>query len=85
MAGGGFFHQRKFTAASRDFPLGTMLRVYCPATDTTIFVRVTDRGPWGNRYKLDLSKSAFEGLRLDLRLGWAWVTVSKASPADVVD
>lgn len=80
MAGGGKFHQSKLTAASRDFPLGTTLRVSCLETGKTVTVRVTDRGPWGRRYKLDLSKAAFEALGLNLNSGWTWVTVAKASP-----
>lgn len=81
-ASGQVFHQKALSAASRDFPLGTILRVYCPATDASIDVEVTDRGPWGKKFKLDLSKAAFEALGVSTRRGFAWVTVSKAPPVD---
>lgn len=78
MANGARFRQSHLTAASRAYPLGTILSVSCPSTGRTIEVEVTDRGPWYRRYKLDLSKAAYKALGLDPRRGWAWVTVHKA-------
>lgn len=85
MAGGGKFHQARITAASRQYPLGTILRVRSVSSGNSILVPVTDRGPWGTRYQLDLSKAAFRALGIDLRAGWGWVTVSKAPPGEVDD
>lgn len=76
-ASGSVFHQLHLTAASLQYPLGTLIRIYCPETEASIIVEVTDRGPWGTRYKLDLSKAAFEALGIPLTKGWAWVIVEK--------
>lgn len=78
MSNGEQFHQSIVTAASLRFPLGTMVRVRSIRTGKEIVVKITDRGPWGKRYSLDLSKAAFRALGLSPRSGWGWVTVEKA-------
>lgn len=79
MAGGGKFHQSVPTAASRKFPLGTMVRVVSIKTGKSITVKVTDRGPWGRKFQIDLSKAAFRALGMDPAAGWGWVTVSNST------
>lgn len=51
------------TAAHRDLPLGTILRVTLRDGTKSVYVRVNDRGPYGSRRRvLDLSRAAFEQL-----------------------
>ena len=78
MANGDRFHEYAMTAASRAFPLGTVLYVTNVKTGESIFVEVTDRGPWNARYGLDLSESAFLALGFKSCQGWGWVTIEKA-------
>ena len=78
MSNGEPFHGYVMSAASRSYPLGTILYVTSVKTGESIFVEVTDRGPWGTRYGLDLSRAAFESLGLDTRDGWGWVKVERA-------
>lgn len=52
-----------FTAASRELPFGTMVRVIREDTGASVIVRVNDRGPFGDRRRiLDLSRVAAEAL-----------------------
>ena len=78
MAGGNRFHQSVPTAASLQFPLGTLVRVHSISTGREVVVRVTDRGPWTKRFGLDLSKAAFDQLGVSQKAGWTWVIVMEA-------
>ena len=64
MANGQRFDRNGYTAASRVYKLGTMLRVTYPRTGLTVIVRVTDRGPYVRRRVLDLSERAARVLGL---------------------
>jgi rare lipoprotein A len=77
MSGGGRFSQKRMSAASLQFPLGTVIRITSLKTGTSILLTVTDRGPWGKKFKLDLSKAAFKALGLKEAAGWGWVTVER--------
>ncbi len=79
MAGGGKFHQNVPTAASLQFPLGTLVRVHSISTGKEIVVRVTDRGPWTKRFGLDLSKAAFQQLGISQKAGWTWVIITEVN------
>lgn len=79
MAGGGRFHQSVPTAASLQFPLGTLVRVRSISTGRETIVRVTDRGPWTKRFGLDLSKAAFEKLGVSQKAGWTWVIITEVN------
>jgi len=60
MANGRRFDDGRLTAASRDFPLGSVLRVVNPKNNRVVVVEVSDR--IGRRFKgkrIDLSKAAF--------------------------
>lgn len=57
-ASGERFDKRKYTCASRVYPLGTLLMVKYPAKGTFVMVRVNDRGPWVHGRILDLSEKA---------------------------
>jgi len=57
-ANGERFDRMKYTAASRTYPMGTLLNVYYPRTHVTVTVRVNDAGPWVKGRILDLSERA---------------------------
>ncbi|HTQ08094.1 MAG TPA: septal ring lytic transglycosylase RlpA family protein [Polyangiaceae bacterium] len=58
-ASGEVFEPGRFTAAHRTLPFGTVLRVTRTDTRAVVYVRVTDRGPYGKNGRiLDLSTAA---------------------------
>jgi rare lipoprotein A len=62
-ASGEVFEPRKYTAAHRTLPFGTVLRVMRLDTRAIVYVRVNDRGPYGKKGRiLDLSTAAAESL-----------------------
>jgi rare lipoprotein A len=68
-ASGAPYEPRGFTAAHRTLPFGTVLRVTRKDGGQVVYVRVTDRGPYGPRGRiLDLSRAAAERLGM-LRAG----------------
>ena len=50
----------KVSAAHKDFPLGTWIRVTNKSNNRSIIVRINDRGPYIGKRILDLSKRAAE-------------------------
>jgi len=68
-ASGTPYEPQGFTAAHRSLPFGTVLRVTRADGGQSVYVRVTDRGPFGPRGRiLDLSRAAAERLGM-LRAG----------------
>jgi rare lipoprotein A len=62
-ASGERFDPRAMTAAHRKLPFGTWVEVRRVDTGTSVRVRITDRGPWGDDKKvIDLSQAAAEQL-----------------------
>jgi len=62
-ASGEPYRARELTAASRDLPFGTVVRVVRVDTGASVVVRVNDRGPFGDERRiLDLSRAAAEAL-----------------------
>jgi rare lipoprotein A (peptidoglycan hydrolase) len=58
-ANGEIYDPARRTAASRDLPFGSVVRVIRRDTGAHVIVRVNDRGPFGNRRRiLDLSRAA---------------------------
>jgi peptidoglycan hydrolase CwlO-like protein len=68
-ASGDVFHAAGLTAASRDLPLGTWLRV--TREGASVIVLVNDRGPYIEERVLDLSQGAAQRLGIT---GVEWVT-----------
>jgi len=67
-ASGEVFDPRRYTAAHRTLPFGTVLRVTRLDTGAVVYVRVTDRGPFGKRRRiLDLSEGAADWLDMRRR------------------
>lgn len=68
-ASGAPYEPRGFTAAHRSLPFGSVLRVTRKDGGQVVYVRVTDRGPYGSRARIiDLSRAAAEQLDM-LRAG----------------
>lgn len=68
-ASGAPYEPQGFTAAHRSLAFGTVLRVTRADGGQSVYVRVTDRGPYGPRGRiLDLSRAAAEQLGM-LRAG----------------
>jgi len=62
-ANGERYQPRLFTAASRDLPFGTIVRVVRDDDGRAVTVRVNDRGPFGDHGRiLDLSRAAADQL-----------------------
>lgn len=62
-ASGAPYQPREFTAAHRNLAFGTVLRVTRNDGGQSVYVRVTDRGPFGPRGRIvDLSRAAAEQL-----------------------
>ena len=79
MANGKKFQDEKFTCATRDYELGTYLKIIDNKTGKSIYVKVTDRMSKRFRGKrIDLSKRAFSKIA-DLKQGVIRVKVEKIS------
>jgi rare lipoprotein A len=57
-ASGEPYNPEDLTAASRNLPIGSTVKVTNPATGRSVKVRINDRGPFVHGRSLDLSKSA---------------------------
>lgn len=69
------YRGKKYTAAHRTLPFGTILKVKNLVTDKVVYVRVNDRGPFSKKFSLDLSQAAAKELGI-YRLGYARVEIS---------
>ena len=63
-ASGSSFNRDSLTAAHRNLPFGTRVRVTDLASSKSVVVRITDRGPWVRGRVLDLSLGAARSLRI---------------------
>ncbi len=69
-ANGEIYDPKKLTAAMRDMPLGSTVKVTNNANGQSVIVRVNDRGPYADpgRRIIDLSPAAFSKIA-DLKIG----------------
>ena len=63
-ARGDRYDPTKFTAAHRNLPFGTRLRVTDPRSKRSVVVVVNDRGPFSKGRVLDLSLAAAKALNM---------------------
>ncbi|MBU0705915.1 septal ring lytic transglycosylase RlpA family protein [Patescibacteria group bacterium] len=78
-ASGEVFDASLFTAAHRTLPFGTWLKVRNLNNGKETYVRVNDRGPYGDENRIvDLSKAAFEAIA-PLSQGIASVSITPVS------
>lgn len=75
-ANGERFHKDSLTCAHRTFPFGTRLKVKNIKNGREVIVRVTDRGPFGGKYCIDISIAAARILGI-VRLGFAEVEITE--------
>lgn len=61
-ANGEVYDQMGLTAAHKNLPFGTVLRLTNPKNDKTVLVRINDRGPYFEGRQIDLSLGAAEAL-----------------------
>ncbi len=73
-ADGTVFDENALTAAHRELPMGTMVRVTNLATNESVVAKITDRGPFVPGRTLDLSLAAAKAIGL-YRMGVAKVKV----------
>ncbi|MBU2494283.1 MAG: septal ring lytic transglycosylase RlpA family protein [Bacteroidetes bacterium] len=57
-ANGEIYDQMSMTAAHKNMPFGTMLKLTNPRNGKSVVVRINDRGPYIKGRQLDLSKGA---------------------------
>jgi len=55
---GAKYRAKKFTAAHRTLPFGTLITVTNPDNGKSVIVKVNDRGPFSKKLAIDLSESA---------------------------
>ena len=73
-ADGTIFDENALTAAHRELPMGTIVRVTNLATGLSVMAKITDRGPFVPGRTLDLSLAAAKAIGL-YRMGVAKVKV----------
>jgi len=83
-ASGERFEPANMTAAHRNLPLGTVVRVTDLATGRSVVVRVNDREPPHGRRCIDLSEGAATALGIHHR-GVAHVTITALNQTDAVE
>lgn len=64
---GEVFDKDALTAAHLSLPFGTRVRVHNTDNDSTIIVRITDRGPFGRGRVIDVSEAAARELGIMLK------------------
>ncbi len=74
-ASGELYHKDSMTCAHLKYPFGTILKVRNPRNDRTVYVRVTDRGPYSKRFVLDLSRAAARELDI-IQMGFSLVEIT---------
>ncbi|MFC2164263.1 septal ring lytic transglycosylase RlpA family protein [Acidobacteriota bacterium] len=73
-ASGELYDMNAFTAAHRELPFGTKVKVTNKSNGKFVTVKINDRGPYAKHRIIDLSRAAAE--RIDLvRTGHAEVTL----------
>lgn len=78
-ASGKRFSNKKYTAAHRKLPFGTILRVTNEANGQCVLVEVTDRGPFTRGREIDLSKRAFMEIAGNKNSGGIIVKIEEAN------
>lgn len=64
-ANGERYHNKKMSAAHLTMPLGSWVEVTARATGRKLRLRVNDRGPYANKFAIDLSQAAARFLGVD--------------------
>jgi rare lipoprotein A len=78
-ADGSVYDPNAMTAANRELPMGSIVRVTNLANNQSVFVRITDRGPFVDGRIIDLSMAAAKAVDL-YRRGTGRVRVEAYAP-----
>ena len=81
-ASGEAYDKDGMTCAHRKCPFGTLLKVCNPRNGRTVYVRVTDRGPYSKGRIIDLSRAAARELDI-IRAGLTMVEITPILPNEV--
>ena len=81
-ASGEIYNKDSMTCAHLKYPFGTVLKVRNPLNDKTVYVRVTDRGPFHKNRVIDLSRAAARELDI-IRAGFSMVEITPFFPNEV--
>ncbi|MEA2239050.1 MAG: rare lipoprotein [Thermoanaerobaculia bacterium] len=65
-ANGERYHNKKMSAAHLTLPLGSWVEITSRATGRKVRLRVNDRGPYANKFVIDLSQAAARLLGVDV-------------------
>jgi rare lipoprotein A len=65
-ANGERYHNKQMSAAHLTLPLGSWVEVTARATGRKLRLRVNDRGPYVNKFAIDLSQAAARYLGVDI-------------------
>lgn len=71
------FSNSDYTAAHKKFPFGTKLKITNEVNGKSIYVEVTDRGPFVKSREIDLTKRAFMEIAANKRAGSMIVTIEE--------
>ena len=74
-ASGKKYDKRKYTAAHKKLPFGTIVKVTNEANGESVIVEITDRGPFVRAREIDLSKRAFMDIATNKSSGSMLVTI----------
>ena len=81
-ASGEIYNKDSMTCAHLKYPFGTILKVRNPRNDRTVYVRVTDRGPYVKSRVIDLSRAAARELGI-IQAGFSMVEITPFFPSEV--
>ncbi len=81
-ASGEIYNKDSMTCAHLKYPFGTILKVRNPQNNKTVYVRVTDRGPYLKSRIVDLSRAAARELDI-IRAGFSMVEITPYFPNEV--
>ena len=81
-ASGEIYNKDSMTCAHLKYPFGTILKVRNPLNDRTVYVRVTDRGPYHKHRVIDLSRAAARELGI-IQAGFSMVEITPFFPNEV--
>ena len=81
-ASGETYDKDSMTCAHRYYPFGTVVKVLNPRNGRTVFVRVTDRGPYARHRIIDLSRAAARELDI-IQAGVGEVEITPFFPIEI--
>jgi len=83
-ASGEIYNRNLLTAAHKELPFGTKVKVTNIRNRRWVIVRINDRGPYSKRYKIDLSYRAAKHLGITKGSGWTRVIIEEI-PENPID